>query len=118
MAEEKKLINIVPLEKEGWFLMRNIHNKHGLAAVETRPLSAIKVEEVTADQIYVNDPASADTAVATASETTAFYPSPVTRVKDEDGKWVCSNCGKKLGNQKPNYCSDCGGLFVYGEDAE
>ena len=100
---EKKLINIVPLEKEGWYLTRQIHNSKGLAAIETKPLSAVKAVE--------EEPkAEANTAEA---KPLSIH---VARVQDEDGKWICSKCGKKLGNQKPNYCSDCGGRFVYGEE--
>lgn len=94
---EKKLINIAPLEAEGWYLTRQIHNGKGLAAIETKPLSAVKLEE---------EPKREE----------APKQISVARVQDEDGKYICSNCGKKLGNNKPNYCPECGGRFVYGEE--
>lgn len=93
--EEKKLVNIVPLEKDGWYLTRQIHNKKGLAAIETRPLSSVAIET------------PGDPICNTVT---------VDRVKDDDGKYVCSACGKKLGNTKPKYCPNCGGLFGDSEE--
>ena len=97
---EKKLINIVPLEKDGWYLTRQIHNNKGLSAIETKPLNAVKVEE---------EPKPLET----EQKPICFH---VTRVQDEDGKYICSSCGKKLGSQKPNYCPECGGKFIYGDE--
>ena len=93
--EEKKLINIVPLEKEGWYLTRQTANKRGLASIETKPLSAVSLETL---ELPVAETVTVD------------------RVKDDDGKYICSACGKKLGNTKPKYCPNCGGFFGESEE--
>lgn len=96
---EKKLINIVPLEKEGWYLTRQIHNNKGLAAIETKPLTAIKQEELP---------------VPEAQERKGVpefdWPTAV-RAQDKDGKWFCRYCHKKI-TGKPSFCPNCGHKFV------
>ena len=91
---QKKLIDIVPLEREGWYLTRQIFNKRGLAAIETKPLRNVRIENE--EEVA---PKEAEHFVAR-------------RELDENGKAHCSHCGKKLGVAKTNYCPNCGSRFV------
>ena len=34
------------------------------------------------------------------------------RVKNEDGKFVCSECGTRQGAAKAHYCPHCGAKFI------
>lgn len=91
---QKKLIDIVPLEREGWYLTRRMYNNRGLSAIESKPLNTVPVEGVEEIQ-----PKEAEHFVAR-------------RELDESGKAHCSHCGKKLGVVKTNYCANCGSRFV------
>ena len=96
---EKVIIDVSKLISDGWYLTRQVTNNRGLAAIETKPLTAIKQEELP---------------VAEAQEQKGVpefdWPTAV-REQDEDGKWFCRNCHKKI-TGKPNFCPNCGHKFV------
>lgn len=99
---DHRYIDIVPLEKSGWFLARQAKNQHGMACMETKPLRCVpdvKLPEKLVAQI-------------TAPIEKVFTFPPTFRDQDENGKPVCRRCGKRLGAAKTAFCSSCGGQFV------
>ena len=105
---EHRYIDIVPLEKDGWFLTRQTRNPKGLSCMETKPLRCVpdvKLPEKLVAQI-------------TAPIEKLFTYPPTFRDQDENGKPVCRRCGARLGKAKTAFCSSCGGQFVEDTDAE
>lgn len=105
---DHRYIDIVPLEKDGWFLTRQSKNPKGLSCMETKPLRCVpdvKLPEKLVAQI-------------TAPIEKVFTCPPTFRDTDENGKPVCRRCGVRLGKAKTAFCSSCGGQFVEDTDAE
>lgn len=105
---DHRYIDIVPLEKDGWFLARQSKNPKGLSCMETKPLRCVpdvKLPEKLVAQI-------------TAPIEKLFTYPPTFRDQDENGKPVCRRCGVRLGKTKTAFCSSCGGQFVEDTDAE
>lgn len=100
---DHRYIDIVPLEKSGWFLARQAKNQHGMACMETKPLRCVP-------DVNLMEPAS-------ETPDKHFTFPPTFRDQDENSKPVCRRCGKRLGAAKTAYCSSCGGLFVEETDA-
>ena len=103
---EHRYIDIVPLEKDGWFLSRQSKTDRGLACMETKPLRCVPDVEI---------PEKLVAQVVAPIEKLFTYP-PTFRDKDESGKTVCRRCGKRLGAAKTPFCSNCGGQFVEEQD--
>lgn len=103
---EHRYIDIVPLEKDGWFLSRQSKTDRGLACMETKPLRCVPDVEI---------PEKLVAQVIAPIEKLFTYP-PTFRDKDESGKTVCRRCGKRLGAAKTPFCSNCGGQFVEEQD--
>lgn len=103
---EHRYIDIVPLEKDGWFLSRQTRNPRGLSSIETKPLRCVpdvKLPEKLVAQV-----------VAPMDKQFSFPPT--FRDKDESGKAVCRRCGKRLGAAKTPFCANCGGQFAEEQD--
>lgn len=103
---EHRYIDIVPLEKDGWFLSRQSKTDRGLACMETKPLRCVPDVEI---------PEKLVAQVVAPIEKLFTYP-PTFRDKDESGKTICRRCGKRLGAAKTPFCSNCGGQFVEEQD--
>lgn len=101
---EHRYIDIVPLEKDGWFLSRQSKTDRGLACMETKPLRCVPDIDLVAPSRE-----------APAEDKHFSFP-PTFRDKDESGKTVCRRCGKRLGAAKTPFCSNCGGQFVEEQD--
>ena len=101
-----RYIDIVPLEKDGWFLSRQSKTDRGLACMETKPLRCVPDVEI---------PEKLVAQVVAPIEKLFSFP-PTFRDKDESGKTVCRRCGKRLGAAKTPFCSNCGGQFVEEQD--
>ena len=101
---DHRYIDIVPLEKDGWFLTRQTKNPKGLSCMETKPLRCVPDVNLT------------ESAHETPDKHFTFPPT--FRDQDENGKPVCRRCGKRLGAAKTAFCSSCGGQFVEDTDAE
>lgn len=99
---DHRYIDIVPLEKSGWFLTRQTKNPKGLSCMETKPLRCVPDVEL---------PEKLVAQVTAPIEKLFTYP-PTFRDQDENGKPVCRRCGKRLGADKNAFCSSCGGQFV------
>lgn len=105
---DHRYIDIVPLEKAGWFLTRQTKNEKAIACVETKPLRCVpdvKLPEKLVAQI-------------TAPIEKVFTYPPTFRDTDENGKPICRRCGARLGKAKTAFCPSCGGQFVEDTDAE
>ena len=103
---EHRYIDIVPLEKDGWFLSRQSKTDRGLACMETKPLRCVPDVEI---------PEKLVAQVVAPIEKLFSFP-PTFRDKDESGKTVCRRCGKRLGAAKTPFCSNCGRQFVEEQD--
>lgn len=103
---EHRYIDIVPLEKDGWFLSRQSKTDRGLACMETKPLRCVPDVEIPEELVAQ---------VVAPIEKLFTFP-PTFRDKDESGKIVCRRCGKRLGAAKTPFCSNCGGQFVEEQD--
>lgn len=101
---DHRYIDIVPLEKAGWFLTRQSRNPKGLTCMETKPLRCVPDIKLT------------ESAPETPDKHFVFPPT--FRDTDENGKPVCRRCGARLGKAKTAFCSSCGGQFVEDTDAE
>lgn len=95
---DHRYIDIVPLEKSGWFLARQAKNQHGMACMETKPLRCVPDVNLTKSAPEAPDK--------------HFTFPPTFRDQDENGKPVCRRCVKRLGAAKTAFCSSCGGQFV------
>lgn len=105
---DHRYIDIVPLEKDGWFLTRQTRNPKGLSCMETKPLRCVpdvKLPEKLVAQI-------------TAPIEKLFTYPPTFRDTDASGKPVCRRCGARLGKAKTAFCFSCGGQFVEDTDVE
>ena len=100
---DHRYIDIVPLEKSGWFLARQAKNQHGMACMETKPLRCVPDVNLTKSAPETPDK--------------HFTFPPTFRDQDENGKPICRRCGKHLGAAKTAFCSSCGGQFVEETDA-
>lgn len=101
---EHRYIDIVPLERSGWFLTRQTKNPKGLACMETKPLRCVPDVKVTE-------------AALDAPNKLFAYP-PTFRDADASGKPICRRCGARLAKVKTAFCPSCGGQFVEDTDAE
>lgn len=95
---DHRYIDIVPLEKSGWFLTRQSGNPKGLTCMETKPLRCVPDIKLTESAPEIPDKHFA-------------FP-PTFRDTDENGKPICRRCGKRLGAAKTAFCASCGGQFV------
>lgn len=95
---DHRYIDIIPLEKQGWYLTRQTRDEKNRLALQTKPLRSVPEIKLTQPA-----PETPDKHFA--------YP-PTFRDTDENGKPVCRRCGIRLGAAKTAYCSSCGGQFV------
>lgn len=99
---DHRYIDIVPLEKQGWYLTRQTRDEKNRLALQTKPLRCVpdvKLPETLVAQITV------------PLDKQFAFP-PTFRDTDASGKPVCLRCGKRLGAAKTAFCPACGGQFV------
>lgn len=95
----KRYIEVNALEHDGWFLSRHAKNKNGIACIESKPLRCVPSVDLPEPQL------------AELSAPVAEISPFADRIKDDEGKWICGHCGKRIQTVKAPFCAWCGAQF-------